>query len=117
MEAVSALADLREIAPQLTALVLLDADGKAVAATVDEAGALAAAVGRLLDAAGSLRPGGERAVERLHVVTGTGSVFVVASGKRTLAAIAPRDASPALVFYDLTTFLAQLAPDTADAQT
>ena len=117
MEAASALADLREIAPQLRAVVLLDAGGEPIAATIVEPGGFAAAVGRLVDAAGSLRPGGERAVERVHVVTGIGSVFAVSSRERTLAAVAPADAPPALVFYDLTAVLARLAPDTADAQT
>jgi hypothetical protein len=116
MDTVSALADLREIAPQLRVVILLDAAGKAVASTLDESGAFAAAVAALLDQAGSLRPGGERAVARLHVVTGAGSVFAVSDGGRTLAAVASPDASPALVFHDLNTCLAALAPTTADAQ-
>jgi hypothetical protein len=110
VEAASALADLREIAPQLRTLVLLH-DGEPVASTADEAGELAAAVVRLVDAAGSLRPGGGRAVERLHVTTGEGSVFAVTSGTRTLAALAPTDAPPALVFYDLRTTLDRLGGD------
>jgi hypothetical protein len=105
---VAALDDLREIAPQLRTLVLLDREGTAVASTADEPAELAAAVVQLVDAARSLRPGGDRAVERLHVTTSEGSVFAVASGDRTLAALGPTDAAPALVFYDLKTVLDQL---------
>jgi DNA-binding NarL/FixJ family response regulator len=117
MEAASALADLREIAPQLRVVVLLDADGEPIASSAVEPGAFAAAVRELLGEAAALRPGGGRAVERVHVVTAAGSVFAVSSGGRTLAAVAPPDAAPALVFHDLRTSLAGFAPQTADAET
>jgi hypothetical protein len=110
VEAASALADLREIAPQLRTLVLLR-DGEPVASTTDDAGELAAAVVRLIDAAASLRPRGGRAVERLHVTTTEGSVFAVTIGSRTLAALGPTDAASALVFYDLRTTLDRLGSD------
>jgi hypothetical protein len=107
----AALADLREIAPQLGPLVLLDADGGPVASTLDDPGELTAAVARLVEAARSLRPAGERGVERLHVTTGEGSVFAVSGRGRTLAALGPTDAAPALVFYDLRTTLDRLETD------
>jgi predicted regulator of Ras-like GTPase activity (Roadblock/LC7/MglB family) len=104
----SALADLREIAPQLRTLVLLDADGVPIASTADDPVELGAAVARLLEAAKSVRPGGDRGVERLHVATGAGSVFAVTSAERTLAALGPADATPDLAFYDLRTALDRL---------
>jgi hypothetical protein len=107
----AALADLREVAPQLETLVLLDAGGGPVASTVDDPGELAAAVARLVEAARTLRPGTERGVERLHVTTGEGSVFAVSGSGRTLAALGPTDAAPALVFYDLRTTLDRLESD------
>jgi hypothetical protein len=107
----AALADLHEIAPQLGTLVLLDADCGPVASTVDDPGELAAAVARLVEAAGALRPGSERGVERLHVSTRGGSVFAVSGRRRTLAALGPTDAAPALVFYDLRTTLDRLETD------
>ena len=116
MDEAAALSDLRGIAPQLRAVVLMDSAGTTLAATVDEPDSLAEAVGELLDEAAALRPGGDRAVERLHVATTAGSVFAVAAGGRTLAAVAPADAAPALVFHDLRSCLAALEPEAADAQ-
>ena len=116
MHEAAALSDLRGIAPQLRAVVLMDSDRATLASTVDEAGPIAAAVGALLDGAAALRPGGDRAVERVHVATAAGSVFAVAAGARTLAAVGPADAVPALVFHDLRGCLAALDSETADAQ-
>jgi hypothetical protein len=116
MDEAAALRDLRGIAPQLGAVVLMDSGGTTLGATVDEPGPLAQAVGDLLAGAAALRPGGDRAVERLHVATPAGSVFAVAAGGRTVAAVAPADAAPALVFHDLRGCLAALDPETADAQ-
>ena len=114
------LADLREIAPQLEAMVILGEGGEPVASTLPETAEFAAALARLLEAARGLRPGGERAVERLHVTTGAGSVYLVAGRARTIAAVTGTDAAPALVLYDLRTALARLErdpdPDPADAR-
>ena len=116
MDEAAALSDLRGIAPQLRAVVLMDSGGTALAATVGEPGPLAAAVAELLEGAAALRPGGDRAVERVHVATSAGSVFAVAAGGRTVAAVAPADAAPALVFHDLRGFLEALEPETSDAR-
>ena len=111
MNETAALADLREIAPQLGPLMLLDAEGGPVASTVDDPGELAAAIARLVQAARGLRPGSGRGVERLHVTTGEGAVFAVSRGGRMLVALGPTDAAPALVFHDLRTTLDRLEND------
>ena len=111
MNEAAALADLREIAPQLGPLIYLDAEGGPVASTVDDPDQLASAIARLVEAARALRPGSERGVERLHVTTGEGAVFAVSRSGRTLAALGPIDAAPALVFHDLRTTLDRLESD------
>ena len=108
MDAAAALETLR---PELGALVLLDGDGEVQASTVAEPEPFARAVAELVDAAASLRPGGERRVERLSVEAPGGFVFAVAARGRTLAAAAGPDATPALALHDLASTLAQLDLD------
>jgi hypothetical protein len=102
-----AAAVLETLAPELGALVLLDADGVVQASTVADPQPLARAVQELLEAAAALRPG-ERRVDRLSVEAPGGFVFVVSTGDRTLAAAAAADATPALALHDLTAALAQV---------
>jgi len=108
---VDAAAALEKLRPELGALVLLGADGQVEAATVADPEPLSQAVAELLDAAASLRPGGERRVERLSVDTPGGFVFAVTAGERTLAAAAGPDATPALALHDLASTLARLDGD------
>jgi hypothetical protein len=116
MNGAATLADLQETAPHLRALVLLDAGGAPIASTLDEPGALASTVGELVDEAASLRPGSDRAVERLQVVTGEGAVFAVSNRTRTLAAVAGTDAPAELIFHDLRASLDALDTEDADAR-
>jgi hypothetical protein len=105
---VDAAAALESLRPELGALVLLDADGAVLAATVADPEPLGRAVAELLEAAGALRPGGERQVERLSVEAPGGFVFAVTAGDRTLAAAAGPDATPALALHDLAATLARV---------
>ena len=107
MDDAGALADLQQLAPQLGAIVVFDAEGRVRASTSAELGAFADAVAELLDAAADLRSG-ERRVERLSVATGEGWIFAAADEERTVAAAAGADAVPALVLHDLKMFLARL---------
>jgi hypothetical protein len=117
MDGAATLADLQETAPHLQALVLLDAGGTSIASTLDEPAALARTVSELVGEAASLRPGSDRAVERLQVVTEEGAVFAVSNRTRTLAAVAGADAPAELIFHDLRASLDALDSDGADAGT
>ena len=115
MDAAEALARLEEVAPQLRAAAIVGDDGGVLASTAADADAFAAAAGELLDAAASLRPGRERSVERLYVVTEAGSVFAVSDNGRTIAAVGPADAVPEPVLHDLRRCLSSLEEEPADA--
>ena len=100
MDATQAIADLTEISPQVTDVVVIAADGALTGSNLptDEAARrLADGARRLLDAAEALRPG--------EAATTSGSVFVVRDGQRLIAARTTPEPTVGLVFYDLKTCL------------
>ncbi|HZT90692.1 MAG TPA: hypothetical protein VFA05_01490 [Gaiellaceae bacterium] len=125
MDASQAIADLKEISPQVRDVVVIGPDGALVASNAPDAEATALADGakRLMAAADDLRPG----VAQLEAATTAGSVFVVRDGERTIAATTTPDPTVGLVFYDLKTALRSIdgdagagdgdtAPDPAEAK-
>jgi hypothetical protein len=114
MDANRAIADLTEISPQVRDVVIVDATG-AIAGTnaaPDEAGRLADAARRLVEAGDALRP---EPVAQLEAATTTGSVFVVRDGGRLIAATTSPEPTVGLVFYDLKTCLRSSGADAHDA--
>jgi len=104
MDAAQAIADLKEISPQVRDVVVLGADGGAVGSNLGEERAvarLAAGASSLIEAAEALRPG----VAQLEAATLAGSVFVVRDGERLIAATTTPEPTVGLVFYDLKTCL------------
>ncbi len=116
MDAAAALAELKELSPQLDAIVLLDRGGQVEAATVAEGAA--AAVGRaaaaLVRCAEAVaRDLGRDQVAQLQAATPEGSVFAVLDEQRLAVATTDSDPTVGLVFYDLKTLLRKLAPSPA----
>ena len=111
MTEADALAELRTLAPELHTVALLAPDGDVRASTLDDPSAFAAAAAELLEAVTSLRPGGERTVDRLYVKGGGGAVFAVSDGGLTLVAAAGPEAAPALALHDLRACLAKIGRD------
>jgi predicted regulator of Ras-like GTPase activity (Roadblock/LC7/MglB family) len=103
MDASQAIADLKEISPQVRDVVVIGADGAVVGSNAAESAAerLAEGAKRLIDAAEELRPG----LVQLEAATTAGSVFVVRDGDRMIAATTSPDPTVGLVFYDLKTAL------------
>jgi len=104
MDAVQAIADLREISPQVRDVVVIGAEGAPAGSNLaDEAAAARLADGakRLVETAEALRPG----VAQLEAATLAGSVFVVRDGDRLIAATTVPEPTVGLVFYDLKTCL------------
>src|SRR5919198_5052910 len=102
MDAAQALADLTEISSQIEAAVLFDESGAVQGSTLaDESAsqALARASGELLDRVTKLPSDGE--VTQLEASTAHGSLFVVRSGSRRIAATTGPSPTVGLVFYDL----------------
>jgi predicted regulator of Ras-like GTPase activity (Roadblock/LC7/MglB family) len=102
MDAAQALADLTEISSQIEAAVLFDDEGVVEGSTLesDEAAQrLAEAASRLLEGARAFRSDG--LVTQLEASTADGSVFVVQSGGRRIAATTGPAPTVGLVFYDL----------------
>jgi predicted regulator of Ras-like GTPase activity (Roadblock/LC7/MglB family) len=107
VDAVSALADLTEIASQVRGAVVLGGDGTVVASTGHaEPERLAAAGTALWEAAGSTARG--RTISQLEVAVREGSVFVVRNGSYGIVATTGPGPSSALVFHDLRSCLASL---------
>ncbi len=103
MDAAQAIADLTEISSQIESVVLLDGKGAVAGSTFSDAAAatrFADAAKALLDAAESLREGGEP-LTQLEAETPEGSVFVLREGERLIAALTVPDPTVGLVFYDL----------------
>src|SRR5436309_10477127 len=112
MDAAQAIADLKEISPQVRDVVVIGADSVPSGSSLtDEAGAarLADRARRLLDEAEALRPG----VAQLEAATTTGSVFVVRDGERVIAATTTPEPTVGLVFYDLKTCLRSIEVEEA----
>src|SRR6476659_7223179 len=104
MDAAQAIADLKEISPQVRDVVVIDPEGNPAGSSLGEepaAARLADGARRLLAAADELRPG----VAQLEAATVNGSVFVVRDGARLIAATTTPEPTVGLVFYDLKTCL------------
>jgi predicted regulator of Ras-like GTPase activity (Roadblock/LC7/MglB family) len=113
MEPAQALAELRELSSQITAAVVLDADGNVLASSPEGDGSgstLASAALELVAAAGGLGAGAED-VTRVEVELDEGAVFVVREGERTVAATTGPDPTSGLVVYDLRTCAQSLRGD------
>ena len=110
MDAAQAIADLTEISPQVTDVVVIAADGSLTGSNLpaeEAARRLADGARRLLDAAEGLRPG----VAQLEAATTSGSVFVVRDGERLIAATTTPEPTVGLVFYDLKTCLRSITDE------
>jgi predicted regulator of Ras-like GTPase activity (Roadblock/LC7/MglB family) len=116
MDAKQALADLTEISSQIQAAVVFDDTGKVAASTLGDslrADELAQAARGLLAAAEAVKTG-ESALTQLEVATGDGSVFVVRTGKKIIAATTGSNPTAGLVFYDLKSALRNVKPKPAE---
>lgn len=105
MDAEQALRELTELSSQITAAIVLDADGSVLATSADDPAAaarLAAATLELVAAAGDLGADG-RDVTRVEVELEEGAIFVVREGGHTVAATTGPSPTSGLVIYDLRT--------------
>ena len=119
MDAAQALADLTEISSQIEGAVLAAADGKVVASTFTqgERGVeVARAAVELVRAAEGTRPQEDTGLAQIQAATPSGSVFVVRSDARFVAAVTAPEPTVGLVFYDLKTCL-RLAAETPAEKT
>jgi predicted regulator of Ras-like GTPase activity (Roadblock/LC7/MglB family) len=114
VEAAQALADLTEVSSQIEAAVLAAEDGTVVGSTFLDASAgerFAEAAAELLRSAAEPERQGLQELVQLQAVTPEGSVFVVRDGGHFVAAIAGREPTVGLVFYDLKTCLRLVGSD------
>jgi predicted regulator of Ras-like GTPase activity (Roadblock/LC7/MglB family) len=102
MDAAQALGELMELSSQITAAVVLDVGGAALASSSDDSAALAAPTLELVAAAADLGGDG-RDVTRVEVELDEGAMFVVREGEYTIAATTGPDPTSGLVIYDLRT--------------
>ena len=104
MDAEKALGELMELSSQITAAVVLDADGSVLASGPDDTGSsvLAASTRELIAAAADLGSDA-RDVTRVEVELEEGAVFVVREGGHTVAATTGPSPTSGLVVYDLRT--------------
>jgi predicted regulator of Ras-like GTPase activity (Roadblock/LC7/MglB family) len=105
MDATQALRELMELSSQITAAVVIDADGTVLASAPDDAGtgaALAASTQELVSAASDLGTDG-REVTRVEVELAEGAFFVVREGGRLVGATTGPRPTSGLVVYDLRT--------------
>ena len=105
MDAAQALQELRELSSQITAAIVVDADGSVLATSPDDPAAsasLAASTLELVAAAAELGADG-RDVTRVEVELEEGAVFVVREGGVTVGAITGPKPTSGLVVYDLRT--------------
>lgn len=108
MDAAQALGELRELSSQITAAVVLGADGAVLASSPDET-SLADATRQLVAAAADLGSDG-RDVTRVEVELDEGAIFVVREGDYTVAATTGPSPTSGLVVYDLRTCAQAIAP-------
>jgi predicted regulator of Ras-like GTPase activity (Roadblock/LC7/MglB family) len=104
MDAAQALGELMELSSQITAAIVLDADGNVLAFSPDDpasSAAFAASTRDLVAAAGDL--GSEEDVTRVEVELEEGAFFVVREGGHTVGAITGPSPTSGLVVYDLRT--------------
>lgn len=111
MEAGQALRELMELSSQITAAVVLDAQGAVVASSEGSSAAtrLPAAALDLVAAAAELGSG-SREVTRVEVELDEGAIFVVREGGHTVAATTGPNPTSGLVVYDLRTCAQAIAP-------
>jgi predicted regulator of Ras-like GTPase activity (Roadblock/LC7/MglB family) len=105
MDAAQALGELMELSSQITAAIVLDADGALLASSTDDSAAgaaLAASAADLVVAAADLGADG-RDVTRVEVELEEGAIFVVREGGHTVAATTGPSPTSGLVVYDLRT--------------
>jgi predicted regulator of Ras-like GTPase activity (Roadblock/LC7/MglB family) len=112
MDAAQALRELRELSSQITAAIVLDADGSVLATSPDDpaaSAALTASTLELVTAAADLgADGGD--VTRVEVELEEGAVFVVREGGVTIAATTGPKPTSGLVVYDLRTCAQSIQP-------
>ena len=105
MDAEQAVRELMELSSQITAAIVVDADGNVLATSVDEPAAsarLAAATRELVATAAELGSD-DRDVTRVEVELDDGAIFVVREGVTTVAATTGPHPTSGLVVYDLRT--------------
>ncbi len=113
MDAAQALRELMELSSQITAAVVLDAEGSVLASAPEDpaaASALAASTQELVAAASGLGADG-RDVTRVEVELGEGAFFVVREGGRTVGATTGPEPTSGLVVYDLRTCAQAISAD------
>jgi predicted regulator of Ras-like GTPase activity (Roadblock/LC7/MglB family) len=113
MDAAQALRELTELSSQISAAVVLDADGSVLASSDDPAAstALTASTLELVAAAADLGTEGSD-VTRVEVELEEGAVFVVRDGGVTVGATTGPKPTSGLVIYDLRTCLQSIdAPE------
>ena len=110
----AAFSDLLEISSQIQTAIVLDADEIVASSVADQKRSekLAAAIRRLVEAAGKGRSG----VKQIEVALPEGHVFVVREGPRLIGAVTDADPPSGLVVYDLRTCLSGLAVEKRDAR-
>jgi predicted regulator of Ras-like GTPase activity (Roadblock/LC7/MglB family) len=113
MDAARAIADLKEISPQVQDVAVMGADGSLIGSNAPTAAAerLIDVARRLVAEADGIRPD----VAQLEAATTAGSVFVVRDGERLIAATTTPEPTVGLVFYDLKSCLRSVdqEPDAA----
>ncbi|HWQ01161.1 MAG TPA: roadblock/LC7 domain-containing protein [Gaiellaceae bacterium] len=113
MDAAQALSDLTEISSQIEAAVVLDADGSALASTLDEQRApeFTQVVQELLAAVRRASGSDSGELAQAEIATADGSVFLVRDEQRTIAATTGPEPTVGLVFYDLKSCLRSFAQE------
>jgi len=113
MDAAQALSDLTEISSQIEAAVVLDADGSALASTLDEqrASEFTQVVQELLAAVRRASGSDSGELAQAEIATADGSVFLVRDEQRTIAATTGPEPTVGLVFYDLKSCLRSFAQE------
>jgi predicted regulator of Ras-like GTPase activity (Roadblock/LC7/MglB family) len=111
MDAVAALAELKDLSTQIEVVVLAYRSGEVQASTVS--GQTAIKLGRLaadiVEHADQVRRDlGREGVAQLQAATPEGSLFIVLDGDLMALATTAPDPTAGLVFYDLKTLLRQL---------
>ena len=111
MDAAQALGELMELSSQITAAVVLDAEGAVLAASAEDTAAstLAASARDLVATASDLGADG-RDVTRVEVELDEGAVFVVREGDVTVVATTGPGPTSGLVVYDLRTCAQAIVP-------
>ncbi|HEY7729441.1 MAG TPA: hypothetical protein VH950_00910 [Gaiellaceae bacterium] len=114
MDADAALAELTDLSAQIESAAVLDEDGAVLGSTPGSRGAeLARASSEALATAAGLRPGATPT--RVELLLPGGGLFVVAEGRRRIAATTTPKPTAGLVVYDLRACLRRLAGETGTA--